>query len=400
MAFIPGETGGVLVGVTSGTGSGILTSTNFGGIASLSSALVAGTNVAITPDPAFGGKGLRIDATPGTAGVNSLTAGTGIDLSGTAINPIVNNTGVLSVSTTGSGSGITIGGTPQNPQFSNAGVLGVNSNQGQVTIASSGGTIAITNPTPGTINIEQSGGGGTLTGITAGDGISVTGTAPSPTVTNTGVLGVYGGIGIVIAGASSSPTVNASGVLNVYSGKGVVANYINAPNTQTVSLNYRPDQAFVENPNFTLLDRNNNGFVDSRGAPLNSILIQYPGTYYIRATDYSTPGDLQAWALIQTGTTPASGAITTPSGGIYTIFNANPIGGNNISNLNFSWLRDNTFSPGLTSPLAGSVQLSPNQSVSFMVNYLPSQGAGGTAGSTTQPVITWLQKNSVSGVPY
>lgn len=212
MAFIPGETGGVLVGITSGAGSGILSSTNFGGIASLSSALVAGTNVAITPDPAFGGKGLRIDATPGTAGVNSLTAGTGIALSGTTIDPIVSNSGVLSVSTTGSGSGITIGGTAANPQFSNAGVLGVNSQQGQVSLTSSGGSVTITNPTPGTINLEApTGGGGTLTAITAGAGISVTPTNPAqPTVANTGVLSLTAGNNMLVSAPSGAVVLAAT----------------------------------------------------------------------------------------------------------------------------------------------------------------------------------------------
>jgi hypothetical protein len=275
----------------------------------------------------------------------------------------------------------------------------LNSQTGAVSLTSSGSTVAITNPAPGVINLEQAGGGGTLTGITAGTGIAVSGTAPSPTVSNTGTLAVYGGIGITIAGPSTGPTVNATGVLDVYSGKGVVANYINAPNTQTVSLNYRPDQAVVDNPNFILMDSANNGFVDGRNAPLNATLLQYPGTYYIRETDYTNPPDLQAWVLVQTGTAPGPGAVVSPSGAIYTVFNANPVGSNNITNLNFSYLRDNNFSPGLTSPLAAPQQISPNQSVSFMVNYLPTQGAGGTSADFTRPVITWIQKNSISGVP-
>jgi hypothetical protein len=215
MAFIPGETGGTLVGLTSTAGSGIITSTNFGGIASLSSALVAGTNVALVPVPTFGGKGLRIDATPGTAGVNTLTVGSGLSNTGTAINPILNNTGVLSVSTTGSGSGITIGGTPANPQFSNAGVLGVNSQQGQVSLTSSGGSVTITNPTPGTINLEApTGGGGTLTGITAGAGISVTPTNPAqPTIANTGILGLTAGTNVVLA--TPSPGTRSISVPNM-----------------------------------------------------------------------------------------------------------------------------------------------------------------------------------------
>lgn len=183
MSLIPGEAAGRVVGVASGTGSGIVSASTFGGIVNLSSGLVAGTNVALTPTSAFGGKGLRIDATPGTAGVNSLTAGTGIDLSGTAINPIIGNTGVL----------------------------GVNSQQGQVTFTSSGGSVTITNPVAGTINLEApSAGGGTLTGLTAGTGISVTPTNPlQPTVANTGVLALTAGNNMLVSASTGNITLAA-----------------------------------------------------------------------------------------------------------------------------------------------------------------------------------------------
>jgi hypothetical protein len=51
----------------------------------------------------------------GGGGVNSVSAGTGITVTGTASDPVVNNDGVLYVS---AGSGITIGGTAQNPEIS------------------------------------------------------------------------------------------------------------------------------------------------------------------------------------------------------------------------------------------------------------------------------------------
>lgn len=237
MSFIPGEAGGRVVGLTSGTGSGIVSTSTFGGIVNLTSGLVAGTNVALTPTSAFGGKGLRIDATPGTAGVNSITAGTGIALTGTSIdpivgnsgvisvtggtgialtgtaaNPIVGNSGVLSVATTGSGSGITLSGTAQNPVFANAGVLGVNSQQGQVSLTSSGGSVTITNPAAGTINLEApSAGGGTLTAITAGAGISVTPTNPAqPTVVNTGVISLTAGNNMLVSAPSGAVILAAT----------------------------------------------------------------------------------------------------------------------------------------------------------------------------------------------
>jgi hypothetical protein len=439
---IPGGVGNFWASTTGG-GGGVATVNSGTGISitGTPSAPIVNTNVSAGTGISIAGSAPLIISSTCVQSVSS--AGTGITIGGTATNPTIQNDGVLSV---GAGSGIASTGG-QNPSISNTGVLSVNSQTGAVSLTSSGSTVAITNPAPGVINLEQAGGGGTLTGISAGSGIAVSGSAPVPTVSNTGVLSVsagtgisstggqtpsiantgvlsvgagsgiastggqnpsisntgtlnvFGGIGITIAGPSTGPTVNATGVLDVYSGKGVVANYINSPNTQTVSLNYRPDQAVVDNPNFIIMDSANNGFVDGRNAPLNATLLQYPGTYYIREADYASGPDLQAWVLVQTGTAPAPGAVVSPSGAIYTVFNANPVGTNNITNLNFSYLSDNTFSPGLTSPLATPQQISPNQSVSFMVNYLPTQGAGGTSADFTRPVITWLNKNSISGVP-
>jgi hypothetical protein len=250
MSLIPGANTSSVTAVTSSNGSGIQAITSFG-ITTLQSGLVAGTNVALVTVPNFGGVGLRIDATPAIAGVSSVSAGTGITVSGTSIDPVVNNNGVLSVtsgsgisiggtannpsvSNTGvlsvtngtgitiagtsqnpqvvnngvvsvsSGSGISIGGTANNPSVSNTGVLSVNSQQGSVTLASSGGSVAITTPTAGTINLEALGGGGTLTGVTAGTGIQVSGGAPSPTVTNTGVLSLTAGNNMLV----SSPSGN------------------------------------------------------------------------------------------------------------------------------------------------------------------------------------------------
>jgi len=226
MSFIPSSAGGI-TNLTSTPGSGIVTATSFGS-SELSSGLVAGTNVTLTATSAFAGRGLRIDTSPGIAGVTSVNAGTGITLTGTAENPIVNNAGVLGVTAT---SGILITGTGANPVVNNDGVLTVNSQNGAVTIASAGGTIAITNPAPGTINLEQSGGGGTLTGITAGTGIAVTGSAPSPTVSNTGVLSVSSGSGIAITGPAQNPSVANTGVLSLTAGNNML---VSAPSGSVV----------------------------------------------------------------------------------------------------------------------------------------------------------------------
>ena len=63
-------------------------------------------------------------------------------------------------------------------------------------------------------------GTGTVTSITGGTGISVTGTSTVPIVTNTGVTSVTAGIGISISG-SSTPTITNSGVTSLTAGTGI-----------------------------------------------------------------------------------------------------------------------------------------------------------------------------------
>jgi len=69
-------------------------------------------------------------------------------------------------------------------------------------------------PTPG--------GGGTVTSVAAGPGISVTGTPTiAPVVNNTGVLTVAAGTNITVTGTASNPIVNNNGVRTVTAGSNV-----------------------------------------------------------------------------------------------------------------------------------------------------------------------------------
>jgi len=83
--------------------------------------LVAGTNVTLSPSTGFGQE-VTVNATQVPDGVQTITAGTGVSLTGTIVDPIINNTGVLSVS---AGTGISTSGTPSAPVINNAGVLSV-----------------------------------------------------------------------------------------------------------------------------------------------------------------------------------------------------------------------------------------------------------------------------------
>jgi hypothetical protein len=96
-----------------------------------------------------------------SASVQSITAGNGIAITGTSINPIVST--ALSA-----GVGITLSGTTVR-QIANNGVLSVS----------------------------------------AGTGITVGGTATAPVVNNVGVLSLTAGTGITLTGTATAPIVNA-----------------------------------------------------------------------------------------------------------------------------------------------------------------------------------------------
>jgi len=65
---------------------------------------------------------------------------------------------------------------------------------------------------------RRNGGGGTVNSVSAGPGISVTGTSTNPVVNNTGVLSVGAGTGISITGTGANPIVNNTGVLSITAG--------------------------------------------------------------------------------------------------------------------------------------------------------------------------------------
>lgn len=87
----------------------------------------------------------------------------------------------------------------------------LNSQTGTVSLTSSGSTVVITNPAPGQINLESITDG--VQSITAGTGISSTG-GTTPTIANTGVLSVAAGSGVSSTGGQN-PTIANTGVLSV-----------------------------------------------------------------------------------------------------------------------------------------------------------------------------------------
>jgi hypothetical protein len=114
-----------------------------------------------------------------TDGINSITAGTGITITGTASDPIINSTGTGGgvVQSVSGSSFIGVSGTTTNPIITNQGVVGV--------IGALGGYISVSgtvqNPVLTNIGVQ------TLT-TPINSGISIGGTAQQPTIKNTGVI--------------------------------------------------------------------------------------------------------------------------------------------------------------------------------------------------------------------
>jgi len=180
--------------------------------------LIGGANVTTTAntiytfryDTSLGASGawvmVNYPAVPGTTGVASVTAGTGISITGTGTNPVVNNTGVLLVN---AGSGISITGSPASPVVINGGVVNTRDSSGtpithHTNLQFSNKFTLVDNGTAAFVDFTSGAG---VASVTAGTGISITGTGTNPVVNNTGVLSVTGGSQITIGGTAANPTV-------------------------------------------------------------------------------------------------------------------------------------------------------------------------------------------------
>ena len=157
--------------------------------------LSAGTGISIS--------GLTITNT----GVDSLVAGTGISLSATTGSVTVTNSGVTSFQgDTGSislsaGTGISISGLT----ISNSGVTSLQSETGALSLTAGTG-IGISG-----LTISNDG----VTSLTAGTGISLSGSTGGVTITNTGITSLTAGNGISVSGSTISMSGSYSGSLTV-----------------------------------------------------------------------------------------------------------------------------------------------------------------------------------------
>jgi hypothetical protein len=220
-------------GISSSTTNGVATISNTGVLE-----LTAGTNITITGTK----NNYTINASGGTSGVSSLNSATGaLTLAGgsgigvlTAGETItVSNTGVLSAT---AGTGISLGGSAFEPVINNTGILAVSVGTGLATTGGTSPTISIadTSVSAGTytypsITVNAQGQITTASSLSAvsevgaGDGISVEAQGTGVVITNSGVRSLTADTGITLGGTANSPSIANDGVLTVNSFKGAIS---------------------------------------------------------------------------------------------------------------------------------------------------------------------------------
>jgi len=199
--------------------------------------------------------------TSNTAGVTSITAGTGISINVGVGAVTITNTGALSfntragavVPTTGDYTYSQIGGATQGnttkPHMAgtNSGVAGAglcNDANGNTTTSGCTIVVSVTAGTGISIGGTSTAPSVTNTGqltLTAGTGLSSTG-GQNPTLTNTGLLTATAGTGIGVT-AGQNPTISNTGTLTVTAGTGIGVTAGQNPvvsNTGVLTFNTRP----------------------------------------------------------------------------------------------------------------------------------------------------------------
>ena len=147
-----------------------------------------------------------------TTGVQTVTAGANITITGTAQNPVINSSaGSSGVTSIASGSGISVNQSTGAVTVSNVGV----------TSLSSSGGIAV-NTSTGAVSIKNTG----VLSITSGTGINLTGSASDPVINSYAVQSVIAGANVTVTGTSANPIINATAQTSVANGKVSYTNFV------------------------------------------------------------------------------------------------------------------------------------------------------------------------------
>lgn len=159
----------------------------------------------------------------GSSGVQTVSAGTNITISGTATNPIINSSTTAGVISLTAGSGISVSSSTGSITVGNTGVLGISAGSGIVL------TGTTQNPSISTANFVQT--------VSAGSNITLTGTSTNPIINATQSTSVANGKvsyqNFAFDGAGGIITIPANQLGNAFI-------YCNIPNSVAQTL-YLPN---------------------------------------------------------------------------------------------------------------------------------------------------------------
>jgi hypothetical protein len=286
-------------------------------------------------------------------GVDTVTAGTAISLSGTASNPVINNTGVqtvtagsnitntgtatnpilnatgLGVQTVTSGIGISLGGTITNPIVNNAGVIALTAGTGIVL------TGTATNPiVSSTVDGVQT--------ITAGTGIVLTGTAVNPIISSTvdGVQTITAGTGITLGGTAVNPIINSTvdGVQTITAGTNItIGGTAVNPIINSTAVGGATSNTVVINQAINTVSLGTDTDTSLFSVPLTipaSINLNLVNTISVRVATgglagYPTSGATNASFISFYGKANGTGAVITPKQGMFILYDRNSCGAPN-----------------------------------------------------------------------
>ena len=290
-----------------------------------------------------------------SSGVQTITAGTNVSITGSSTNPIINalpgavvvssieglsgavnligsNISIttsgqdITLSTTGSsypnitaGAGISVSGTAAVPIITNLNpspVYPVISAGAGITVGGTAAapTITNTNPTP------------VYPAISAGAGISITGTAAAPVITNTASSGypnITAGAGITVTGTAAAPVITNTNptLITISPGAGIAVDNTN-PLAPIISNNNATPFTLNSQAGAVTL-QNNDGFL-SINAASNIVNVDIPLIVTSLNNIYNKPVSIITNTLSITDNIPA-GTITIDGAGIipvpfYTIY--------------------------------------------------------------------------------
>ena len=246
------NSGGTVTSISTNNGAGVITSVSNPtttpnisiSLANIPNTALANNSITVTAGTGLSGGGtvaLGGSTTLSNAGVTNLTAGTGVTLNASSGSVQISATGtggtVTSVGGTGSVQGITLSGTV--------------TSTGNLSLGGSLSPINLGTQVTGTLNIASGGTGTSTPGDSAGTGVSISGSFPNQTITNTGVTSIVAGSGITANTStgsvnlivSSSPVATTAN--NLFGGAAYQIPYQSAANTTSYISNGTAGQVLL-----------------------------------------------------------------------------------------------------------------------------------------------------------